>query len=130
MEKNVVGWFEIPVSDIDRAIKFYEDVFGYKLEKREMGPLNMALFPGGPNSEKSGAAGSLMQYDRFYKPSKEGALLYFNSPSGDLQNELDKVEKNGGEIVIQKTQITEEIGYMGVFVDSEGNHIALINPNS
>ena len=42
MNKNVVGWFEVPTSDMERAIKFYEAVFGYKLERHQMGPLDIA----------------------------------------------------------------------------------------
>jgi uncharacterized protein len=39
---NVVGWFEIPVLDMERAILFYETVFGFKLTRKKMGPIDMA----------------------------------------------------------------------------------------
>jgi predicted enzyme related to lactoylglutathione lyase len=59
---NVVGWFEIPAVNMERAIKFYENVFGFKLTRHQIGPLDMAWFPwveGG-----SGASGSLVKKGR------------------------------------------------------------------
>jgi uncharacterized protein len=119
---NVVGWFEIPVSDMDRAIKFYETVFGFNLERHQMGPLDMAWFP---FKDAPGAPGTLVYHKDFYKPSTEGTLVYFTAHSGDLSNELAKIEPAGGKVVVEKTLITEDIGYMGVFLDSEGNRVAL-----
>ena len=100
MENNVVAWFEIPVDDMDRAIKFYEEVLGYKIQLQDMGELQMAFFP--YSQEGAGASGSLIKHPYFYKPSKDGTLVYFSSPSGNLQNELDKVTKAGGEVLIEK----------------------------
>ena len=45
MERNVVGWFEIPVNDMERAAEFYEKVFGFKIELVDMGDLKMGWFP-------------------------------------------------------------------------------------
>ena len=122
-KQNVVGWFEIPTTDLQRAIKFYETVFGYKLEHQPMGDLEMAWFPS--SEEGTGAAGTLIYHKEWYKPSTDGVLVYFTSPSGDLANELAKVEPAGGKVLQQKTLITEDIGYMGMFLDTEGNRIAL-----
>jgi uncharacterized protein len=120
--KNVtVGWFEIPVSDMDRAIAFYQKVFGITLERHQMGTLDMAWFPWDEN--ESGAGGSLISHPDHYFPSKEGILIYFNSEN--INNELSKVNNAGGEIAQTKTQISPEVGYMAVFIDSEGNRIAL-----
>jgi len=57
---NVVGWFEIPVSDMDRALKFYETILGYTLQREKMGSLDMAWFPWKEN--EVGSSGSLV-YD-------------------------------------------------------------------
>lgn len=121
---NVVGWFEIPVANMDRAIAFYEAVMGYSLERHQMGPLDMAWFPS-PQEHTPGSGGSLVYHEAFYKPSQEGTLVYFTAFSGDLTNELARVEAHGGTVVVPKTQISEDIGYMGVFIDSEGNRVAL-----
>ena len=127
MKNNAVGWFEIPVSDMERAIKFYENVFGFKLDRNQMGPFDMAWFPWVENGFGSG--GSLVFYPDAYKPSTEGTLVYFTAHSGDLNNELSKIEAAGGKILQEKTLISEEHGYMALFLDSEGNRIALHSRN-
>lgn len=125
MNKNVVGWFEIPVENMERAIKFYETVFDFKLSRNQMGPLDMAWFPWQENADAAGAGGSLVCHKDFYKPSENGTLVYFTSPSGDLQNELSKIENAGGKVFVQKTQISPTHGFMAVFHDTEGNRVAL-----
>lgn len=123
MKNNVVGWFEIPVENMDRAIKFYEEVFDFKLDRNQMGPFDMAWFP--RVTEGLGSGGSLVHFPAAYKPSTEGTLVYFTAHSGDLANELSRVEKAGGKVLQGKTQISEEHGFMALFIDSEGNRVAL-----
>jgi len=123
MAKNAVGWFEIPVSDMGRAIRFYETVFDTKLNRFPMGPLEMAMFPDG--DEAMGSSGALVFHEEFYKPSQEGTLIYFTAQSGDLANELARVENAGGKVLIEKRPIADDIGFMGLFLDSEGNRIAI-----
>jgi len=122
LKRNVVGWFEIPVADMERAIKFYESVFDFKIQRENLGKLDMAWFP---FADVPGAPGSLVYNKNFYKPSADGVLIYFTSQSGDLNNELIKVEPAGGKVLMQKKLIAEDIGYMALFTDSEGNRIAL-----
>ena len=124
---NIITWFEIPVTDMDRAIKFYETVFGYSLSRNTMGTLDMAWFPG--DQEGTAVSGSLVCFPDFYKPSHDGSLMYFSSPSGDLENELSKVVAAGGTIMQPKKLIAEGIGYMGLFTDTEGNRLAMHSPN-
>jgi predicted enzyme related to lactoylglutathione lyase len=99
LQSNVVGWFEIPVSDMERAIKFYEAVFQLKLNRQNMGDLDMAWFP---YADVPGSPASLVYHKEFYKPSTDGMLIYFTSQSGDLSNELSKVEPAGGKVLMQK----------------------------
>ena len=120
---NVVGWFEIPVTDMERAIKFYETVFAFKLSRNQIGPMDMAWFP--MVEAAIGTAGSLVYFPYSYKPSTEGIVIYFTAFSGDLSEELSRVEGAGGKVIQEKTLITEEIGYMGLFLDTEGNRIAI-----
>jgi predicted enzyme related to lactoylglutathione lyase len=122
VNRNAVGWFEIPVSDMERAIKFYDTVFGYKLERHQMGELDMAWFP---FADVPGAPGSLVYHKEFYKPSTDGTLIYFTCHSGDLANELANVELAGGKVLMPKKLISEDVGYMALCVDTEGNRIAL-----
>ena len=123
MKNNIVGWFEIPVRDMVRAIKFYETVFGIKLDRQQLGPLDMAFFPWVEDGK--GCSGGLVSHPSHYKPSMEGVLVYFTPPSGDINTELARVEKAGGTVIQQKTLITPEIGYMAVFSDTEGNRLAM-----
>lgn len=122
MEYNMVGWFEIPVRDMNRAQKFYEAVFQITIEVEQFNETLMGWFPW--NQDKTGASGSLVLHEEWYKPSAtDGVLIYFSSK--DVNNELGRIEAAGGKIAQPKTMISEDIGYMGVFIDSEGNRIAL-----
>lgn len=120
MKATTVTWFEIPCNDIKRATNFYEAVFDTKLIPLDLGGPQMAMFPGDENS--IGATGSLMQYDS-YVPSHDGTLVYLNCD--DCSSELSRVQAAGGKLLKEKTQISPEHGYMGVFEDSEGNRIAV-----
>ncbi len=124
MKRNMVGWFEVPVTNMERAIQFYEQVFDIKIERHTMGPLDMGWFPFA-EGDAPGSGGSLVAHPDFYKPSNEGVLVYFSSHTGDLQDELDRVENAGGKVLNEKTPISEEHGFMALFIDSEGNRIAL-----
>ena len=121
----MIGWFEIPVSDMDRAVEFYNEVFQIKIEVHDMGELIMGWFPFAGNSETKGASGSLVYHKEFYKPSTEGTLIYFTSRTGDIKHELGRIEKAGGKILKPKTQISPEHGYTALFLDTEGNRVAL-----
>jgi uncharacterized protein len=121
--KNVISWFEIPTTDLDRAQKFYETIFDIELIPMDMPDLKMRMFP--VEDPMTGIGGALVFSKDFYKPSStDGTLVYLNG-NPDVQNALDKVEAAGGKIIVPKTQITPEIGYMAVFIDTEGNRIAL-----
>jgi predicted enzyme related to lactoylglutathione lyase len=124
-QTNALNWFEIPASDIDRAKKFYEDIFSFSMNVQEMNGMKMAFFPYEPGSGK--AAGALAQSD-MHKPSMDGAMIYLNG-NPDLQTALAKVEASGGQIIMPKTQISEDVGHMAIFVDSEGNRMALHSQN-
>lgn len=123
MRNNVVGWFEIPVKNMERAIAFYENVLDLKLNRNKMGPLDMAWFPW--LEDKPGSPGTLVHHPEYYKPSTDGVLVYLTAHSGDLNNELSRVEAAGGKVIQAKTQISEDYGHMALIIDSEGNRIAL-----
>lgn len=118
----MVGWFEIPAVNMERAKKFYDEVFQIEIQLQDFGGTKMGWFPWAEGKE--GAAGSLILQPEWYIPNnKEGVLIYFASK--DVQNELDRIEAAGGRILKPKTKISDEIGFMGLFHDSEGNRIAL-----
>jgi uncharacterized protein len=121
--KNAISWFEIPTTDLDRAQTFYETIFGISLIPLDVQNLRMRMFP--IENQMAGIGGALCYNKNFYTPSStDGPLIYLNA-NPDVQNVLDKVEGAGGKILVPKTQISPEYGYMGVIIDTEGNRIAL-----
>lgn len=123
--ENSLNWFEISVSDIKRSQKFYETIFGFKMENMNMMGMEMAFFPAEPGNGK--ASGGLCQSD-MHKPSADGVKIYLNG-NPDLSNALSKVEAAGGKVVMPKTHISDDIGYMAFFIDTEGNAIGLHSQN-
>lgn len=118
---NILNWFEISVADIARAKKFYEEVFSIKMEEQEMMGMKMAFFP--MESMNGKVSGGLVQ-GPYHKPSADGAKIYFNA-NPDMDAILGKIEKAGGKVTMPKTKITDDIGYMANFIDTEGNGVAL-----
>jgi predicted enzyme related to lactoylglutathione lyase len=118
---NALNWFEISVADMDRAKKFYEAIFGIQMEVQQMMGMKMAYFPADMMGGKVG--GGLVE-SPYHKPSAEGARIYLNG-NPDLAVALGKVEGAGGQVAMPKTKISDEIGYMANFMDSEGNLVAL-----
>lgn len=116
-----VGWFEIPVKEMKRAILFYNKVFDINLEEQDFGGTQMAWFPW--DESGIGAGGSLIKSDDHYTPSYEGTLVYFSCE--ELSDELSRVEEAGGKILQPKTEISPDIGFMALFEDTEGNRMAL-----
>jgi len=118
---NILNWFEVSVSDFARAKKFYETIFSIQMEEMDMMGMKMAMFPYDPMSGK--LAGALVQSD-MHKPSADGVKVYFNG-NPDLDAALSKVEAAGGTITMPKGKISDDIGYMAFFIDTEGNAVAL-----
>ncbi|MBK7442380.1 MAG: VOC family protein [Bacteroidetes bacterium] len=119
--ENALNWFEISVTDISRAKKFYESIFGIQMHQEEMMGMQMAYFPYEDMNGK--VAGALVQSEN-HIPSMDGAKIYLNG-NPDLDNALSKVEAAGGQIIMPKTFIADNVGYMAFFIDSEGNNVAL-----
>lgn len=119
--ENALNWFEISVSDIARAKKFYETIFDIQMHQEEMMGMQMAYFP---NADMNGkVAGALVQSEQ-HTPSMDGAKIYLNG-NPDLANALAKIEGAGGKVIMPKTHIAENVGYMAFFIDTEGNAVAL-----
>ena len=121
MDRNVIGWFEIPVNEMDRAVRFYNHIFDITLTQMSSGALEMSSFPFVQGAY--GASGALVKNTDFYKPSTEGVVIYF--ATDDIPKVLAAVIEAGGTVLQEKKQISPTAGYMGLFLDSEGNRIAL-----
>lgn len=120
---NAISWFEIGTTDLDRATKFYEAIFGVSLAPMDLPNIKMRMFP--LDDMMKNVGGALVDSGGFHKPSAtDGPLIYLNG-NPDVQNILDKVEAAGGSIMVPKTEISPEYGYMAVILDTEGNRIGL-----
>jgi len=120
---NAISWFEIAATDLGRAQKFYETIFDITLQPLDLPNIKMRMFP--LENMMTGVGGAIVDSGGFHKPSAtEGVLIYLNA-NPDVQNVLDKVEEAGGKIMVPKTEISPEYGFMGVFLDTEGNRIGL-----
>ena len=119
---NPVPYFEIPVTDMERAVAFYSAVFGYDFTRDTVDGYEMALFPYDPNGH--GASGALAKGD-VYVPSKTGPILYFRV--AEIDPVLTAAAVQGGKILYPKKSIGD-LGYVAEFKDSEGNRIALSAP--
>ncbi|MEO7265219.1 MAG: VOC family protein [Ferruginibacter sp.] len=120
---NAISWFEIPATDLARAQKFYESIFGIELIPMDTENIKMRMFP--LNDMMTQVGGAVVDSGGFHKPSAtDGTLIYLNG-NPDVQSILDKVEAAGGKIFVPKTQISPEYGFMAVIIDTEGNRIGL-----
>lgn len=121
MVKNAINWFEIPVTDFDRAKRFYEQIFDFEMPVMEMGPVKMGMLL----YEQNEGVGGAICYGEGYQPAgANGPKIYLNGGS-DLNIVLSRVEAAGGQVIMPKGLISDDIGYMGFFSDSEGNVMAL-----
>lgn len=116
---NPVCHFEIAVTDMDRAIRFYTAVFGFEFETRAVDGYEMAFFP--RSEDAPGASGALAKGD-VYKPSHSGTIVYFDVP--DIDDVLDRAKAEGARILYEKKD-AGDAGFVAEIEDSEGNRIAL-----
>lgn len=117
--KHLVNWIEIPVTDMNRAIKFYSAILGVEFFQMPLGNNEYALFP----CDDKHNTGALAKGGD-YKPSANGITIYLDGGK-DLSTILSKVNKAGGSVLLEKTFLGDQAGYVGLFLDSEGNKIGL-----
>jgi hypothetical protein len=117
-EKNFVTWFEIPAYNHYRAVAFYQYIFGIKITTVELNGYAMGFFPA-----VNGVTGAIVTGNGCI-PSETGPLLYLNG-GDDLNFVLNKVNEAGGRVVLGKSFINETAGYFAIFIDTEGNRLAL-----
>lgn len=117
--KNLASIIEIPVTDLPRSTAFYQAILDINIEKVEMGGVQMGVFPSDGET-----VNVVFAKGNDYKPTTDGAVVYLNA-GDDLQNALNKIEPNGGKVIVPKTAINPEIGYFALFTDTEGNKLGL-----
>jgi predicted enzyme related to lactoylglutathione lyase len=123
MSHNPVNWFEIYVSDMARARRFYETVLAIEMSKAPaMGDdMEMWFFPSNMEQGGPGASGSLIYYPG-YPVGGNSTIVYFSCM--DCAVEAGRVVAAGGKIEKPKFSIGE-YGFIALVVDTEGNMIGL-----
>jgi predicted enzyme related to lactoylglutathione lyase len=117
-QTNPVNYFEIPVTNMERAVQFYQSVFQFDFQLETIDNYEMALFPFYDNAK--GISGALAKGE-VYIPTKNGIIIYFHTDN--IEQTLNLALSNGGQILYPITD--NGIGLVAEFEDTEGNRIAL-----
>lgn len=125
MLKHAVSWIEIPVTDFDRAKKFYSTIYDFDMPEMQMGPNRMGFLL---HDQQGGGIGGAIVQGEGYQPATVGSKVYLNG-GDNLDTVLNRVTGAGGKIILPKTEITPEFGYFAIFEDTEGNHVSLHSQN-
>ena len=116
---HLLNWIEIPVSNMKRAVSFYGELLEQELNEMKLGPNDYALF----SVKDKFNTGALVKGEG-YTPSIEGAVVYLNGGE-DLTKVLGRVNKAGGKVLLEKTFLSKEAGFIAYFKDTEGNKVGL-----
>jgi predicted enzyme related to lactoylglutathione lyase len=117
---NQIVWVDIPVLELDRAVKFYSAILGAEVQKQEFQGMTFALLPG---FDSEGTVSGCLFVKSGEKPSDSGPLVYLNA-QGRLDEAIAAVDSNGGKVLQPRHQIGPH-GFRAVVLDSEGNRVAL-----
>ncbi|MCE7040355.1 VOC family protein [Dyadobacter sp. CY312] len=121
--ENLITFFDIPATDFNRAVSFYKAILSLEIQETDMFGTKMGFLP----TNGKNVSGAIVQGEN-YKSSSDGVVVYLNGGE-DLQSVLDRVEGNNGKVVVPKTYISPEVGYIGMFIDTEGNKMAVHSIN-
>lgn len=124
MLNSAINWFEIPVVDFDRALRFYSALYDTDLPARDNGTVNMGFIP---YDHGNGIGGTICAGEG-YRPSANGVKVYLNG-GDDLGPMLSRVEDAGGRILEQKHELAPGVGFCALIEDTEGNHVYLHSMN-
>jgi uncharacterized protein len=124
--------FEIPADDIERSKKFYNDLFGWKIEKWH-----------GDSKLTSAATGQPIEYwivtttDEKGNKALGGGMMKRQMPQHQVTNYIgvnsvdeysSKVEKLGGKVLAPKHAVPG-MGYFALCLDTENNVFAIWESN-
>lgn len=115
---NAISWFEIPVSDMDRAVRCYETLLDTKLKREILFGTPHGIFSG----SQEGVGGALI-HDIKRPPISGGVTVYLNA-TGKLDAVLSRAEAAKARVIVPKTAIGD-FGFLAVIADTEGNHVGL-----
>lgn len=115
-KNNALNWFELYVTDWNRAKKFYETILGTPLQEVTSScSAPMAIFP---HDSTKGVGGALTKMEGT-SPGGGGTLVYLNV-EGDLDGVISRIPSAGGTIIRPRFPIGEH-GFIAIFRDTEGN---------
>lgn len=115
---NQIVWCDIPVVDLDRAVKFYSAMLGQPVKKQDFSGMTVGILP-----HNDGEVGGCLFTSAEEKPSDKGVMIYLDA-NGRLDEAIAAVTANGGKVVQAKHPIGP-FGFRAVVLDSEGNRVAL-----
>jgi predicted enzyme related to lactoylglutathione lyase len=118
--KHAIDWFQIPTTDFERAIYFYQTILSAELQVNDMNGMKMAVLP--HNREEHGVGGALY-HGPGHEPSGTGTIVFLHG-GDDLSVILSRIEDAGGKIVVPKTPIGQN-GFVASFLDTEGNKVGI-----
>ncbi len=124
--KNAISWFEVPVSDFDRAKTFYQKIFDYEMPEMDMAGIRMGILP--HDRDGGGVGGAICHGEGYKTAGHDGPKVYLTA-GDDLNTVLNRVEGAGGKILLPKTEIAPGMGQFAFFQDSEGNVVGLYSMN-
>lgn len=113
------SYVAIPADDFERAFAFYSEITNGLIYRNPKVPFPMAYFA----NENTLNVGHLFQLPNF-KPSADGAIVYMELAK-DLNETISKILNAGGKVIMPKTLIAPDKGYWALFLDTEGNKLAL-----
>ena len=119
MNNNALTWFEIPVTDLARASRFYGSVLQQTLNKQQFGPHELMVFA----YQQPGVGGCLMQGE-VYQPSPQGAVIYL-AVADTMGAALSRAAQAGGKVALGRTALPGDMGCYAHIIDSEGNRVGL-----
>jgi predicted enzyme related to lactoylglutathione lyase len=122
---NAISWFQIPVINFERAVKFYSTVLSGEFTKTKTMGAEVAIFP---YDRETDAVGGALYCGPGFVPGTNGSTVLLNA-GDDLTVVLSKIEMAGGKIIFQKTPINKGSGFVAFFIDTEGNRIGLHSKN-
>jgi hypothetical protein len=117
--QKIISWFEIPATDLERAIRFYSSVLDVPLHAQQMGEWRLAIFP----YDRETATGGCLQQGRWSTPGRDGVIVYLNAGEF-LDPVLARVQPAGGSVTVPKTELPN-VGVWAQVFDTEGNRVGL-----
>lgn len=116
---TTLNWFEIPARDFKRATTFYAKVLDVQIQVDPSPTMQYAYLPADPQS--GGFGGAIASGENFV-PAMTGTTVYLDGGK-DLSGPLGRVEAAGGKVILPKTPVGENRGFIGLFMDTEGNKV-------